>query len=150
MIDMSELMYDPDFIQPELVTILRGKGMFDGHGLYEPEEIKELRVTIIIQQSSEKQLLALPEGERNTDTINWWMAPKMQMADGITIQLSDVILWRDRYYRVTHCGDRSDNGYWTGMAQAAPNTGGTVNPDRETLQEQLTRRKSWAVPGSRA
>ena len=72
MIDMSELMFDPDFIQPYQVPVLRFTGSYDGNGLYRPDPPATVTLTMVIQQSTFKQLQALPEGERNGDFINWW------------------------------------------------------------------------------
>lgn len=124
MIDMSELMVDADFIQPTKIPILRGVGDWNGHGLYDPSEIGSFNVTIIIQQSPPDLLEALAEGERNNDYIKWWQHPKMIMADGISVRLSDVIIWHEKYYRVIELHDRSDNGFYNGRAQWAPHLAG--------------------------
>lgn len=124
MIDMSELMFDPDFIQPIEIPVLRFSGSYDGNGLYKPNPPETVQLTMVIQQSTFKQLQALPEGERNGDFINWWSHYEIILANGVDSEQSDVILWRGKYYRVIRCSDRSDNGFWEGIAQAAPLTAG--------------------------
>lgn len=131
MIDMTELMFDPDFIQPEPVHVIRTSGAYDGNGLWMMNAAqRDLDFIMIIQQSTMKQLQALPEGERNGDFISWWLNPEQILADGVTPQESDVILWRDKHYRIIRCSDRSDNGFYNGIAQAAPFSGGTDDRQR--------------------
>jgi hypothetical protein len=123
---MSELMTDPDFIQPVSVSVLRTEGTFDGFGVYETAlPPTTLELVMIVQQSSMKDLLSLPEGERDGDFITCWSQSELIVADGISNQQSDVIRWREKPYRVVRCADRSDNGFWEAIAQYAPDTGGT-------------------------
>jgi hypothetical protein len=126
MIDMSELMSDPDFVQPEPVSVLRTEGWFDGSGLYDTAlPSGTIAFMMIVQQSTPAQLMALPEGERDGDFITCWAHDQLIVADGVTYQQSDVVLWREKQYRVVRCADRSDNGFWEAIAQYAPATGGT-------------------------
>lgn len=118
MIDMTELMFDPDFVQPISIEVLRTQGRYDGHGLYLSDGPRQtLMFIMVIQQSSPKDLMALPEGERNGDFITCWSHGELVVADGVSQEQSDVILWREKPYRVVKCADRSDNGFWEAIAQ---------------------------------
>jgi hypothetical protein len=126
MIDMSELMVDPDFVQWGPVQITRTQGAYDGGGAWHDVGPKTIEwVTMIVQQSTPAQLMALPEGERDGDFITCWSASRLIVADGVSQQASDVISWRSKPYRVVRCADRSDNGFWEAIAQWSPDSGGT-------------------------
>lgn len=126
MIDVSELITDPDFVQPQPVTVQRATGSWDGSGIYSPTPFNVLYLVMIIEQMTPSQVLAMPEGERDHEYITCWSNAPLLASDGITDQQCDVILWKNKPWRVIRCADRSDNGFWEAVATFSPNTGGTV------------------------
>jgi hypothetical protein len=123
MIDMSELMSDPDFVQQ--VQITRTQGSFDDDGVWHSVGPKQIVWQLMaVQQSTPAQLQALPEGERDGSFISLWSFNPIFVADGVTEQQSDVVFWHGKPYRVVRCADRSDNGFYQAIAQWAPQSAG--------------------------
>lgn len=123
LVNVSELMSDPDFV--EQVQITRTQGAFDATGVWHnigPKTI--VWQAMAIEQSTPSQLLALPEGEREGSFITCWSFNPLIAADGISGQASDVILFHGAPYRVVRVADRSDNGFFQAIAQFSPISGG--------------------------
>ena len=118
MIDMSELMTDPDFIQSESIPLLRSQGRFDDNGVWQNIGPKTIQpTTMVIQQSTPAQLTALPEGERQGDFITCWSRQELFVADSESARESDIVYWHNKQYRIVRCADRSDNGFYEAIAQ---------------------------------
>lgn len=115
MIDVSELMSDPDFVKS--VTIDRFTGSFGIEGEYAQNTPNQVTVQCSIQHPSPADRARFErEGERNTAIIKIYCGEKLQVTDGDGKQ-SDVIPWNSDKYRVFECRPWSDNGYWLAFAQ---------------------------------
>ncbi len=115
MIDVSELMKDPDFVQP--LVLKRFAGGFAVEGEYAQGVPKPIRILGAIQHpSSSDRARFAAEGERNTAIIKIYCGEKLQDTDGDGKQ-SDVITWHCEDYRVFECRPWRDNGYWQAFAQ---------------------------------
>lgn len=113
MIDVSELVADPDFAQT--FSIERFTGSFANEGEYTEAAPTVLSRTGAIQPGSSPDMLEfLPEGERGKATIRFWSWAEIRMGDGLA--RSDNILWRGRWYRVAYCKPWQLNGYYHGIA----------------------------------
>ncbi len=114
MIDVSELLSDPDFAQP--FTIQRTTGGFANEGEYSTADPTDIPAFGVIQPASSADMVRfLPEGERQKNTISIWSPVLIQMADGQG-QESDVIIWQGQYYRVAFSKPWQTQGYWFAMA----------------------------------
>lgn len=115
MINVAELMTDPDFVKP--LVIKRFTGGFVTEGEYAQSAPKPLRIMGSIQHPSPADRARFAtEGERNTAIIKIYSGEKLQDTDGEGRQ-SDVITWNYEDYRVFECRPWSDNGYWLAFAQ---------------------------------
>ena len=115
MIDVSELMINPDFVKP--LVLKRFTGGFGVEGEYAQSAPKPLRILGSVQHPSPADRARFEkEGERNTAIIKIYCGEKLQDTDGDGKQ-SDVIAWNCEDYRVFECRPWSDNGYWLAFAQ---------------------------------
>lgn len=83
MININELLHDPDFAQ----SISRGSENFNA----------------VVQFLSNDEMLRLPEGERYKEHI--------RVDTDFDLRLQDVITWNNVNYRVINFQDWSDYGY---------------------------------------
>ena len=115
MINVSELMTDPDFVQQ--FTVKRFTADFGVEGEYAQNTPRTLRLTGAIQHpSSADKARFAAEGERNTAIIKVYCGERLNDSDGDGKQ-SDVITWYCEDYRVFECRPWADNGYWQVFAQ---------------------------------
>lgn len=117
MINIAEVVNDPDFTQP--FQINRFSGSFENEGEWVKTSQTLQRVGVIQPTKSSDALNFLPEGERQANAITIYCAEDILMGDGQDIQ-SDVVIWNGAQYRVAYSKPWQANGYWfaiaTGMA----------------------------------
>lgn len=113
MIDVSELMDDPEFCTD--FQLRRISGAFQDEGEWVNGSPVILERLGAIHPASASQLKLLPEGERRDFTIAVYSDQDILMADGTGIQ-SDVVIWKGKTFRVAYSKDWSDNGYWFALA----------------------------------
>lgn len=113
MIDVSELIDDPDFASE--FTVFRDSGSFV-EGEWVKNAPSQLPMIGVVQPAtSEDMLRFLPEGERQKNVIRIWCRQKIQMANGKDEQ-SDVVVWNCDYHRVAYSKPWGKNGYWFAIA----------------------------------
>lgn len=113
MIDVSELVTDPDFAQS--FQIERFTGTWD-EGRFIQNEPTVLDAFGVVQPASSEDAVAyLPEGERQNNMIRVWSPHEIRMADGKD-QLSDNILWQGEWHRVAYSKPWQTQGYWFAIA----------------------------------
>lgn len=116
MIDLSELMSDPDFTQA--FTLRRRAGSFANEGEFTQAAPVEMQLTGSIQPASPADLVRFQsEGERRKAIIRVWSATPMNASDGKG-QQPDEIIWRGSTYRVIECVTWGDHGFWKVFAEA--------------------------------
>jgi hypothetical protein len=115
MIDVSELMTDPDFVQPFTVKRFTAGYMVEGEYAQNAPQILHLKGSIQQPNSADKGRFAA-EGERNDAIIKVYCAQRLNNTDGEGKQ-SDVITWQCHEYRVIECRPWVDNGYWLVFAE---------------------------------
>lgn len=114
MIDVSDVVTDPDFCQD--FQIERVTGSFANEGEYTRGTPSLLNRTGVIQPgASEEELLVLSEGERKKAVIRFWCAEEIRMSDADGAN-SDVIRWRGQWWRVAFAQPWADHGYYYGIA----------------------------------
>lgn len=112
MIEISELMTDPDFAQP--FVIRRVSGAFAGEGEFTRTETT-VNASGVIQPASEDDLKMLPEGERSDSAIKVYSKTELRRGDGAGTE-SDVIEWLGKRYRVMQSKPWQLHGYYFAIA----------------------------------
>jgi hypothetical protein len=97
MIDVSELMDDPDFVSPDPVTVIRRASSVDAHGMHvlTPTTIP---ITAIVQNGSGDILENNPQAAVYSEYIRVWSRFEFQAQseDGD----ADLVTFRGKRYRV--------------------------------------------------
>ncbi len=115
MINVAELMTDPDFVQP--FTVKRFTAGYVTEGEFAQNAPQVMHLVGAIQHPKPADLARFAsEGERNTAIIKVYCGQKLRDTNGEG-QQSDVITWRCEDYRVFECAPWMDNGYWQVFAQ---------------------------------
>lgn len=113
MIEISDLLSDPDFAQE--FTIRRESGSF-----VEGEWIKATTTLDgfgVIQPISEADMLAfVPEGERQNNWISIWCMDEIRQGNAREL-MSDIIVWRGETYRVAKAKHWETQGYFRAYAK---------------------------------
>lgn len=116
MIDLSELMDDPEFTQA--FTLRRRTGSFANEGEFTQAVPVELPLVGAIQPASPADLVRFQaEGERRNAMIKAWSDTEMHTSDGAG-QQPDEIVWHGTVYRVIECVPWADHGFWKVFAEA--------------------------------
>lgn len=114
MINVAELMRDPDLAQP--FQIERAGGAFD-EGEWIPAAPTVINKVGIVQPAKrEDQLALLPEGTRLGNMIAVFCDEELRIDDADT-KRSDVIVWHGNPYRVISSKPWADNGFWQVWAE---------------------------------
>ena len=110
MIDLAELLHDPDFC--ESFVIRRQKGQWK-NGRYQvaPEDIK---VTGIVEPTSGDDLEQLPEGDRVSGMMTFYTKEQVQLA--LDPQPADHIICRGKVYKAVQVLDWSKHGFYKTIA----------------------------------
>lgn len=114
MLNLSELLIDPDFAQP--FTIQRSSGSFQLGGFQ--STVTMIGAVGAITVASEQDLDQVPEGDRVTGAMTFYTATPLfrTHADGGAPGLSDVLLWRGDAYRIQKIWPYADYGYYKAVA----------------------------------
>jgi len=112
-IDVSELMSDPDFVRA--FSIMRPTLTVANEGVAS-STYATTQLTGIVQPASDNELKLLPEGSRLSDVIAVWSHSEIRAGDGSTIE-SDVILVDGKRYRVIKADPWPDAGYYKVLAE---------------------------------
>jgi len=113
-IDVSELMRDPDFAQPFLIE--RTDGVFDEGEWLPTAPVIIDRIGIIQPAKREDTLAVLPEGVRLGAMIVVYCDEELRIDDSED-RRSDVIVWNGHPYRVVAAKSWADHGYWQAWAE---------------------------------
>lgn len=130
MIDVSELMEDPDFASPYLVVRRDGEWI---NGRFVPGEPETLKFYGPVQPPSVRELEQLPEGDRQKGFMQFWckMPREFRISQGSKKEswVSDEIIWRGQRFKLyqlmpwNHAGWMSALAYRTGGAYGAAEPG---------------------------
>lgn len=113
MINVSELINDPDFCQPNGIDIIRTTVEVVNH--QQKETKKKLKVRGIITVDSENEDSMLSEADRNSERIHVFTYERLKMTgidkiDGKNY-LADVIQFNGAEYAVRYCLDDAQYGF---------------------------------------
>lgn len=114
MIDISELIGDPDF--SIVMTITRVAGSRDADGNYTTVTTTVPNVAAVVQPASPDDTQALPEGYRNSRAVLVHTLVPLQGADSNSIDSGDRFTYDGKTWLVVSCEDWSDQGYWESIA----------------------------------
>lgn len=112
MIDVSELVHDPDFCQN--FTVYRQTGAFGAGGFIVGTET-EISFEGVITVASEKDLQQVPEGDRVEGAMMFYTTEQIFITyadDSGNSGTSDQILWNGNRYKVVRVWPYGDYGYW--------------------------------------
>lgn len=116
MIDVSELMSDPDFVKSVVVRRTR-PGTFVSEGEYQHGPPVDFPVLMAVQPPKGSEVMnLLPEGARKTSIKKLFCGQPLQVADGSKAQ-ADLVTFCDKTYKVIKCDPWEDSGYWLAFAE---------------------------------
>ena len=108
MIDLSEVVNDPDLAQP--FTILRQSGSFQlgGWVANEPQPIDAFGAITVATQ---RMMQMVPEGDRVGGEMAFFTANEIYLTSEKRSGTSDQLVWHDEKYRVIHVAPWMDYGF---------------------------------------
>lgn len=115
MIDVSEVITDPDFCQD--IPVLRSTGDFV-KGRWVENAKTPVTLLGVITPMSAKELQQLPEADRVIGSINIYTIQPIYLTSGDNPKrTSDQVLWKGHYHKVVQVNDYSDHGFYYGIGQ---------------------------------
>lgn len=112
MIDVSELMDDPDF-STDYQIVRAGVGGYVNEGEWSPGVPSTINRFSPVQPTKPEDMIEyLPEGERDSGAITVWSREELILREAD----SDIILYNGNSYRVAHQRPWLRNGYWQVIA----------------------------------
>lgn len=114
MINIGELITDPDFAQPGGINIIRRKCEIVNHRPVPTETV--LNVPGIITIASDTSVEKLPEADRSTEDIHIFTHEQLLTTgrkDDTAVDgyLSDIVIWQGVKYIVMKCLDDTQYGF---------------------------------------
>ena len=114
MINIGELITDPDFAQPGGINIIRRKCEIVNHRPVPTETV--LNVPGIITIASDTSVEKLPEADRSTEDIHIFTHEQLLTTgrkDDVAVEdyLSDIVVWQGVKYIVIKCMDDTQYGF---------------------------------------
>ena len=114
MINIGELITDPDFAQPGGINIIRRKCEIVNHRPVPTETV--LNVPGIITIASDTSVEKLPEADRSTEDIHIFTHEQLLTTgrkDDVAVNdyLSDIVVWQGVKYIVMKCMDDTQYGF---------------------------------------
>ncbi len=110
MIDVSELIHDPDFCT---TFILRHKTGDWVDGIFETTAT-DTSVTGVVRPATGKEIELLPEGDRMKDVKVFYTWEKVQLAEDENA--SDEFIWEGGRYKALRVSDWKAHGFYETMA----------------------------------
>lgn len=119
MVNVSELIGDPDFTQPGGVEVIRRKCTVENHLQKIEEEKINVTAVVIVSSASEKQMLDY--ADRITEAISVYTYKPLHTTGRLTEEaednyLSDIVVWKGIRYTVMSCEDYEQQGYCMSIA----------------------------------
>jgi hypothetical protein len=111
MINVAEIIHDPDFCQP--YTLYRKTTVLVGGRPRHTEKI--IQRNGVITAATTKDLLQVPEGDRVKGIIAVYDTEPLQVTN--ETGTSDEILWHDERYRLFQLWPYKDYGYYKALAE---------------------------------
>ena len=109
MINVSDIVADPDFATP--LTVTRSKGVFALGGW--SNTVTTLTLTGAANTASGDDLRQVPEGDRVAGAMTFYVtAPVYVTRSGSAAGLSDQITYGGTTFRLVKVSNRAANGFW--------------------------------------
>jgi hypothetical protein len=110
MLDMSEVITDPDFAKE--YNVYRSSGYF-GEGGWIENDKTTLSVTGPILPTNSKDLQQVPEGDRIIGNMTFYSTIELfETRNGDNKGTSDELEWKGELYKIIKMLDFSDYGYY--------------------------------------
>lgn len=113
MINVSELIEDSDFCQPNGITVKRTTQTIVNHRVVESTETINVEGIITISNENEDELL--PEADRNKESIHVFTYNRLKCTGrdklNETDYGSDIVVWNGNEYIVRYCLDDAQYGF---------------------------------------
>lgn len=106
-INVSEAL---DYDTSEVITVKRQKGGFVD-GLYIKGKTNIFKALASVQQPTPKQILTLPEGERDKNVFLFISNKPLQTADDREGTIADVVMYKGKNYKLIRAGDWTAYGH---------------------------------------
>lgn len=118
MIDVCELIDDPDFCQD--FTVIRSTGSWV-NGDFVVTTPSTLTMTGVIEPMNTRDMQQLPEGDRITGALNVYTTEplyttRLNQSTGNSGGLSDEVVWGGENYKIIQVQNFSDYGYFKAAA----------------------------------
>lgn len=114
MINVSDIVVDPDFVQTFSVT--RSAGVF-GLGGWVESAPTVLSLSGTVTVANEKDLQQVPEGDRVMGAMMFYSPSQIYVTrNGDTPGISDTITWQGELYKVVRVWPYLDYGYYKAYA----------------------------------
>lgn len=115
LINVSELMTDPDFAQT--LTLRRTAGDYNTFGEWESETPVDSLVTGSWQKATEREIRQFDLGEIKTEVRKLLTVTEIKVSENDD-KLSDRLIWAKNSgrYKVLKVTDNSDNGFYRAFA----------------------------------
>lgn len=115
MIDVSEIITDPDFAQ--LFYVYRSTGSFI-KGVWTESASEEIEMYGVVTVANAKELRMVPEGDRIQGAMDFYSLDAIYVTrTGTTAGTSDKILWRGDYYKILNVKQWIDYGFYSATGE---------------------------------
>ena len=115
MIDVSEIIEDPDFAQS--FYVYRSTGSFI-NGVWTESTPTRIQMYGVITVANAKEVRMLPEGDRIQGAMDFYSTKALYVTrTGQTQGTSDKILWRGDYYKLINVKNWADYGFYSATGE---------------------------------
>jgi hypothetical protein len=114
MINLSAVILNPDTAQK--FYVYRSSGQFV-NGRWTENEPTIIPITGVVSVISQKELNALPEGDRIVGAMVFHSIVEIRTTSKDNQGTSDKILWNNEYYRIFNVWPYKDYGFWKAVGE---------------------------------
>lgn len=120
MIDVSDIINDPDVAQPTPFTVVRQSGVYV-NGVF-TTTATNLYLDGTIQPMTSKEIASMPGGDSITGGIKVWSTTQLRVASKENSQIADEVVWRGERWKTERIRNFTENGYY--RAECVQKSGG--------------------------
>lgn len=106
MIDVSELIHDPDFSEP--LIIIKKSGAWKSGEFRTTDDLTE--ALGIVRPTSGEDVETVPEGDRKSELKTFFLTEEVSSDNGNAIP--DIIVWNQQKYKVVKVFDWGNHGFY--------------------------------------
>lgn len=109
MINVSDILLDPDFLQSFTINRSTGSWVLGGF----QSTVSQVQASGVVDVASSRDLAQVPEGDRVTGSMAFYSTQPLYLTrNGQTTGLSDTITWQGDKYRLVQIFPYVDYGYY--------------------------------------